>query len=406
MGDRPLDGIRVLDFTWAWAGPFATLQLAHLGAEVIRVETTMHRLCVTRAIPPFADNVVGANRAGYFNQYNQGKRSITLNLRSPRALEMIYELVKHCDIVAENFGAGVSERLGIGYPKLRECRPDIIMISISAYGQTGPARRFIGYGPVVSAFSGFFSTTGYVGSEEQEIGISYPDPNAGAHGAFALLAALTYRDATGEGQYIDLSMVETAVCVMGEGLLDYQLNGQEPVRNGNRDRVMAPHGCYKTKGDPDKWVAIAVSNDVEWGSLCVAMGLPGLVRDERFATAEARKRNEDALDELITNWTRSRDRWEIACLLQSVGVVAFPAMSNKDLSTDAHLMERGFLVRLRHPEISERVHAGIPWKMSETPCEVRSPAPLLGADTEWVLSSLLGYSHEEIEQLRKDGVVA
>jgi benzylsuccinate CoA-transferase BbsF subunit len=406
MGGQPLDGIRVLDFTWAWAGPFATLQLAHLGAEVIRVETTTRRLCVTRAIPPFADNVPGPNRAGYFNQYNQGKRSITLNLGDPRALEIIYELVKHCDIAAENFGAGVSEKLGIGYTKLREYKPDIIMLSISGYGQTGPARRFVGYGPVVAAFAGFFSTTGYIGGEEQEIGISYPDPNAGIHGAFAVLAALTHRDATGEGQYIDLSMVESATALMAEGLLDYQLNRCEPVRNGNRNRVMAPHGCYKTDGDADKWVAIAVGNDAEWSSVCLAMGLPELARDERFATAEARKENEDALDDLITSWTRKRDRWEIACLLQSVGVAAFPAMSNKDLVMDEHLMERGFLVLQEHPEVGKRVHAGIPWKMSETPCEVKSAAPLLGADTEQVLGSLLGYSQEQIERLREDGVAA
>jgi crotonobetainyl-CoA:carnitine CoA-transferase CaiB-like acyl-CoA transferase len=404
VGDRPLDGIRVLDFTWAWAGPFAMLQLAHLGAEVIRVETTTHTLCVTRAIPPFADNVPGPNRAGYFNQYNQGKRSITLSLRNARALEIIYKLVKHCDIVAENFGAGVSEKLGIGYSKLRQYKPDIIMISMSGYGQTGPFRRFIGYGPPAAAFCGFFSTTGYVGGEAQEIGVSYPDPNAGAFGVLALLAALIYRDATGEGQYIDQSQVEAATCVMAEGLLDYQLGGREPVRSANRDRVMAPHGCYKAKGDTEKWVAIAVGNEVEWRSLCAAMGVPGLAEDQRFATVETRKKNEDALDELITNWTRDRDRWEITQLLQSVGVAAFPSLSNKDLSTDPHLMERGFLVTLPHPEVGKRIHAGIPWKMSETPCEVRSPAPLLGADTESVLSSLLGYSREEIERLRKEGV--
>jgi crotonobetainyl-CoA:carnitine CoA-transferase CaiB-like acyl-CoA transferase len=406
MEHRPLEGIRVLDFTWAWAGPFATLQLAHLGAEVIRVETTTRQLCVTRSIPPFADNQPGANRAGYFNQYNQGKRSIALNLRTQRAVEIVYELVKHCDIVAENFGAGVSERLGIGYSKLREFKPDIIMLSISGFGQTGPARRFVGYGPVVAAFAGFFSTTGYIGGDEQEIGLSYPDPNAGAHGAFAVLAALTHREATGEGQYIDLSMVESAVSVMGEGLLEYQLTGHDPMRNGNRDRVMAPHGCYKAAGDADKWVAIAVGSDAEWRSLCVAMGRPDLAKDERFVTADARKKNEDALDKLVTEWTCRRDRWEIAEMLQNVGVAAFPAMSNKDLVNDAHLLERGFLVRKTHPEVGKRTHAGVPWKICDSPSEVQSAAPLLGADTEFVLGSLLGYSREQIKQLREAGIAA
>jgi crotonobetainyl-CoA:carnitine CoA-transferase CaiB-like acyl-CoA transferase len=194
--------------------------------------------------------------------------------------------------------------------------------------------------------------------------------------------------------------------VMGEGLLEYQLTGHDPMRNGNRDRVMAPHGCYKAAGDADKWVAIAVGSDAEWRSLCVAMGRPDLAKDERFVTADARKKNEDALDKLVTEWTCRRDRWEIAEMLQNVGVAAFPAMSNKDLVNDAHLLERGFLVRKTHPEVGKRTHAGVPWKICDSPSEVQSAAPLLGADTEFVLGSLLGYSREQIKQLREAGIAA
>jgi benzylsuccinate CoA-transferase BbsF subunit len=406
MDQRPLAGVRVLDFTWAWAGPFCTLQLAHLGAEVIRVETTTRALCVSRSIPPFADNIPGPNRAGYFNQYNQGKRSILLNLRRREALEIAYELVKHCDVVAENFAAGVSEKLGLGYEKLRQYRADLIMISMSGFGQSGPYRKFLGYGPPAAAMSGLFSATGYPGGEPSEIGISYPDPNAGIFGAYAILAALVHRDFTGEGQYIDQSQWEATLPVVAEGLLEYAVNGREPVRDGNHDRLMAPHNCYKAAGDADKWVSIAVGSDAEWRALAGAMGRPELATDPRFASAEARKRNEAALDEIITAWTRERDRWETAETLQRAGVAAFPSLSNKDLATDPHLAERGYLVSLEHPEVGRRIHAGIPWTMSETPCRVERPAPLLGADTDHVLKSLLGFSAERIAQLRRDGILS
>lgn len=405
MANLPLSGVRVLDFTWAWAGPFCTMQLAHLGAEVIRVETTARPACVTRLIPPFADDVPGPNRAGYFNQYNQGKKSLLLNLTRPESIDIACQLVKHCDIVADNFAAGVMDKLGLGYAKLRTIKPDIIMISMSGYGQTGPFKGFVGYGPPASAASGMFFTTGYEGGEPGEIGVSYPDPNAGIFGAFALMAALTHRALTGEGQYIDQSQFETALALMPEGLLEYELNHREPERHGNHDPVMAPHECYKAAGDDEKWVSIAVGGEEEWRALCRAMGNPGLADDSRFKTAALRKRNEAALDEIITAWTRTRDRWETAKALQEAGVAAFPSMSNKDLAEDPHLNARGYFTMLEHPEVGRRQHAGIPWKMSGTPCEVRSPAPLRGADTEAVLKSLLGMTLDQIEHLRKSGVL-
>jgi len=405
MADLPLAGIRVLDFTWAWAGPFCTMQLAHLGAEVIRVESA-GRPCVTRAIPPFADDIAGPNRAGYFNQYNQGKKSIMLDLSKPEAIDIACQLVKHADVVVNNFAAGVMDKLGLGYNKLRGIKADIIMSEMSGYGQTGPFKAFVGYGPPASAAAGMFFGTGYRGGGAGEIGVSYPDPNAGIFGAFAIVAALTHRALTGEGQYIDQSQLETAVVLMPEGLLEYEMNQREPERNGNRDAVMAPHECYKAAGDDEKWVSIAVGSEAEWHALCQVLGQPALAGDPRFKTAARRKQNEDALDEIITAWTSTRDRWETTRALQAVGVAAFPAMSNRDLAEDAHLNERGYLVRLEHPEVGQRAHAGIPWKMSGTPCAVRSPAPLRGADTEEVLKKLLGITGDRVEQLRKTGVLA
>ncbi len=405
MAEAPLSGVRVLDFTWAWAGPFCTQTLAHLGAEVIRVETAARTLCVTRLIPPFADDVPGPNRAGYFNQYNQGKRSILLNLRRPEAVELAYRLVPHCDVVADNFAGGVMEKLGFGYEKLRGLKPDIIQISMSGYGQYGPFRRYIGYGPPASALSGLFWLTGYPGGDPAEIGVSYPDPNAGVMGAYAIIAALIHRDLTGEGQYIDQSQWEAVLVHMAEGLLECDMNQIELARNGNHDRFIAPHECYKSKGDDDKWISIVAATDEEWRALCGAMGQPGLADDPRFKTNELRKKNEAALDAIITGWTRERDRWEAAESLQRAGVAAYPSMNNKDLATDPHLIERGYLVQAEHPEVGRRIHAGIPWTMSETQCRVRHAAPVLGADTDDVLRSLLGLSAQEIARLREAEIV-
>jgi crotonobetainyl-CoA:carnitine CoA-transferase CaiB-like acyl-CoA transferase len=401
--EGPLAGVRVLDFTWVWAGPYCTMQLAHLGAEVIRVESGK-RLCPTRLIGPYSDKH-GPNCGGYFNQYNQGKRSITLDLSRPEAIELLSELVKHVDIVADNFAAGVMDRLGLGYEKLRLIKPDLIMISMSAFGQTGPFQGFIGYGPPAAALSGLFFATGYPGGEPCEIGISYPDPNAGVFGALALVAALNHRALTGEGQFIDQSQWETVLTEMPEGLLQYAMTGREPERSGNHDQLMAPHNCYKAAGDSEQWISIAVGSEAEWRAFCHVIDQPSLADDPRFSTAALRKRNEAMLDEITTNWTRQRDRWDATGLLQQAGVAAFPSMSAKDLTDDPHLRARGYLIELEHPEVGRRVHAGIPWKMSRTPCRVKAPAPCLGADTDAVLSSLLNLGPDEIERLRKSEVV-
>ncbi len=402
--ELPLAGIRVLDFTWAWAGPFCTMQLAHMGAEVIRIETE-NRACVTRGLPPFADDIAGPNRAGYYNQYNQGKRSITMDLSKPESIQIALELARQCDVVADNFAAGVMDRLGLGYETIRAQRPDVIMLSMSGYGQTGPLKSYVSYGPPAAATAGFFALSGYEGHGPSEIGVSYADPNAGIFGAVAVMVALLHRKLTGRGQYIDQSQLETALALLPEGLLDYALNGTQPRRSGNRHRRMAPHNCYKAAGDDDKWVSIAVGTEDEWRALCEVIGQPALASDPRFRTAQARKQNEDALDEIISQWTRTRDRWEVTRALQRVSVAAFPAMSNKDLATNEHLLERGFLVQMEHPVVGRRLHTGIPWAMSGTPCRIRGAAPLRGADTDSVLHEILGYSAQKIAGLREAGVL-
>jgi crotonobetainyl-CoA:carnitine CoA-transferase CaiB-like acyl-CoA transferase len=192
---------------------------------------------------------------------------------------------------------------------------------------------------------------------------------------------------------------------MPEGLLEWDMRQREPARNGNHDRFMAPHETYKTSGDDDKWVSIAVATEQEWYALCHAMGQPELATDPRFARAELRKQNEAALDGIITAWTSGRDRWDVAETLQQAGVAAFPSMSNRDLAEDPHLEERGYLVRAEHPVVGRRIHAGIPWTMSATPCFIERAAPLPGVDTDEVLQRLLGLSPQEIDALRDTEVI-
>ncbi|HYY05039.1 MAG TPA: CoA transferase [Candidatus Limnocylindria bacterium] len=397
-GRAPLAGIRVADFTWVWAGPFCTLQLAHLGAEVIRVETAT-RPCVTRLLPPFADFEPGLDRSGYFNQYNQGKKSIALDLKRPEAIEAARRLCAASDVVVENFAAGVMERLGLGWDVLRELRPDLVMIALSGYGATGPDADKVSYGPAQVPLSGMSSVTGYRGFPPMHVGISYGDPTGGLHGAVAVLAALLHRARTGEGQYIDLSQWETSMAVLPEAICAWTMNGVAPERNGNRDRYMAPHGIFRAAGD-DRWVAIAVEDEAAWARFVAAIGRPELTSDPRWATAAARKENEDALEEIVTAWTSTRSPEEATATLQSAGVAAFTAATNRDLAEDPHLNARGFFVELPHPAVGARKHIGVPWRMSASDCRVRRVAPCLGADTDQVLRDVCGYSEAEIARLR------
>ena len=395
----PLAGIRIADFTWVWAGPFCTLQLAHLGAEVIRVETAT-RQCVTRLLPPFADFEPGPDRSGYFNQYNQGKKSIALDLKRPEAIEAARRLCAASDVVVENFAAGVMERMGLGWDVLRRLRADLIMIALSGYGATGPDADKVSYGPAQVPLSGMSSVTGYRGFPPMHVGISYGDPTGGLHGAVVVLAALLYRARTGQGQYIDLSQWETSMAVLPEAITAWTMNGVAPERDGNRDPYLAPHGVFRAAGE-DRWVAIAVEDDAAWARFAAAIGQPELASDPRYATAGARKRHEDSVDEIVTAWTSVRSPEEATAALQAAGVAAFTSATNRDLAEDPHLNERGFFVEHPHPVVGARKHVGVPWRMSESECRVRRAAPCLGADTDQVLRDVCGYSAAEVAGLRE-----
>jgi crotonobetainyl-CoA:carnitine CoA-transferase CaiB-like acyl-CoA transferase len=399
---KPLAGIRVADFTWVWAGPFCSLQLAHLGAEVVRVESAS-RTCVTRLLPPWPDAQPGPNRSGYFNQYNQGKRSLSLNLKDPQAMDVARDLIRASDIVVENFAAGVFERMGFGYDACRALRPDVIVIALSGYGATGPESEYVSYGPAQVPLSGFSSLTGYRGWRPMHIGISYGDPTAGLQGATAVLAALIHRKRTGQGQFIDLSQWESTMALLPEGILEQTMTGRAPERDGNHDALWAPHAVYRCAGE-DRWVSIVVAGDDEWRALTAAVD-PGLARDDRFATAALRKENEEALDATIGAWCATRTPEEITTLLQGAGVAAFTVMNAKDLHDDPHLGSRGYFVELPHPEVGTRRHMGIPYRLHGTPVEVWRAAPCLGQDTDDVLRDVLGYADDRIAALRAAGAL-
>jgi crotonobetainyl-CoA:carnitine CoA-transferase CaiB-like acyl-CoA transferase len=401
----PLAGVRVLDLSWVWAGPHCTMILAFLGAEVIKIESAA-RLDITRRTNPFPPEMTrGVNRSGYFGCLNQSKKSIGINLSQPQGKDLVKQLATHCDVMISNFGTGVLERLGLGVEAMHSVNPDLIIAMISAFGQTGPLRHYMGYGPLISPLAGLTAMTGYDDGVPQDIGMPYGDPNGGVYTAFAIAAALWARQRHGAGgQVIDLSMWEAMLCTSFEGWMNHAM-GNPPYRPmGNHDPLWAPHNVYRCQGDDD-WVAIAATNEPEWRALCQAIGHPELADDPRFCREAERKANEDALDQLLGAWCAARERWTITQTLAGAGVPAFPSMSMRDLLADAHLNARGCFTHWHHPEVGQRTLMGAPWRLTNRPNGLGSHAPLLGQHTDAVLQELLGLDAEQRQRLRAEGVV-
>jgi benzylsuccinate CoA-transferase BbsF subunit len=400
---KPLEGVRVADFTWAWAGPTCTMQLAHLGADVIKVESST-RLDTVRGLPPFWQDVRNPNRSGYFNQYSQGKRSLALNLKHPSGVVAAKDLIRGADVVVDNFSAGVMDRMGLGYDALRAIRPDIIQISLSAHGQTGPFAGYIAYGPTQVPMIGLASLTGYAGGGPREVGLSYGDPNGGINAALAVLAALWHRNQTGEGQFIDMSQWEAALPLVVEGLLTYQMTGEQPARMGNRDQFEAPQGVFRCMGE-QQWVAVSCWSDSEWQALAAAIGRHDLAADADLCTREGRKAREPDLEAAIRAWTSGRTRESAEAELRAAGVPAHEVYTTADVANDPVLAEREFWVLLPHPECDGARHGGIPWRFSGTPLAIRSAAPCLGWHTEEVLREVIGMSDTDISAMREAGTL-
>jgi len=396
-----LSGVRVADFTWLAAGPYGTQLLSFLGAEVIRFESRKRLDSYRRTSD--APGVEGRTRALLFNDVNLGKMSVTVDLATPKGLALALEVIRISDVVADNFSPGVMQRLGLGYERLRRIRPDIIVIASSACGSAGPEARCVGYAPTFSALAGWGHLMGFPDMPPAETGRN-TDLRVGAASAFAVLAALHYRQSTGRGQFIDLSAREALTCSIGDLLLESQMTGRAPSRQANRKPGMAPHGVYRCKGE-DAWVTIAVESDEEWAALCAATGHPEWRDDARFRDLYVRCRHQDELDRLIGEWTLPRTPAEVTRILQGVGVAAMPCMPNRDLLEDSHLRSRGCFTNVQHPTLGPITVMGAPWKLSDTPVQPPAPSPLVGQHTGWVLADLLGQRPAETARLTETNIL-
>ena len=394
MVEGILNGLRVLDFTWMVAGPYATRILADFGAEVIKVQSKK------------TARGAESNLTGYFNTWNRNKRSITLDMAYPEARELILKLTGISDVVIENFSPRVMSNWGLNYEKLKEVRPDLIMVSMSAMGQTGPWKDYVAFGPTLHALSGLTYLTSFEKDSPMGLGYAYADPIAGLYAAFAVLAALEYRDRTGQGQYIDLSEYEALCTLMGPSLLNISLQDQEILPQGNCPGYIAaaPYGCYQCSGT-DRWCVIAVLNEKEWEILCRLLGHPDWTREERFATATRRKENRKELDELLTQWTIQHTAEEVADLLQRAGISAGVVQNAEDLSRDPQLMARDFWVELDHPVLGKTLSDRSPIRFKEDLTADWKAAPLLGEDNRYVFLELLGLTEGEFSSYTEKGVI-
>ncbi len=394
MSDDILKDIRILDFTRVLAGPYATRILADFGAEVIKVQS--------RKTAVGAEN----NNEGYFKTWNRSKRSVTLDMSFDKAREIVLDLTDKCDVVIENYSSRVMSNWGLDYRRLKEKRPDLIMLSMSGTGHTGPWKDYVAFGPTVQSLGGLTWLTSFDKEDPIGPGGSYADLISGLYGAMAVLGALEYRDKTGEGQHIDLSEYEAIASVTGPALLEACLGHVDKFSGGNQsEHVQAvPHGCYRCLGT-DRWCVIAVYGDREWNRLCTIFGYPELAGDKRFSTIQDRKINAKELNELLGEWTKQYAPEEIVPLLQESGIHSAIVQNADDLANDAHLKERNFFVRLNHEKFGDTVSDRSPIRFADSPDICRKAAPLLGEDNQYVFKTLLGLTETEFSEYVGKGII-
>lgn len=420
----PLEGIRVLDFTLVLAGPYGTMLLADLGAEVIRVESPRHFPSSTRGAKPrpeprdlqsatlYGRAYPGAqpgerpwNRYGPFNSHARNKLAITLDFGKHGAQTLVRRLVAESDVVVENNAPGVMKRLGLGFDELRSANPEIIMVSSSALGATGPLARLRGFGGHIDAMTGHLSMRGYPDTDPSAAGnVVISDAAAGPAIAFATLAALIHRDQTGEGQHIDMSQAENLMHYFALPVFDYSMNGRIPTPTGNRHEKFAPQSVYRCRGD-DQWIALTVRDDSDFAALCRVLRRPDLVGDVRFADSAARYRNQTALDPIIEERTSQEEARVLFDALQREGVPAGILLNEADAYSDPHLAARGFFESVQHPDAGTHRYPGMLWRQLRRPLKIRRYAPRLGEDNAYVYRDILGLSAEEYVTLEALGHV-
>jgi benzylsuccinate CoA-transferase BbsF subunit len=406
-----LEGYRVLDFGTAWAGPMSTQLLADMGTEVIKVETQGRLDGLRMGRPIVGDDMAGGDEGKWpnlqpaFHALNRNKMSITVDIKKKEGLSLIRDLVKISDVVSDNFSPGVMARAGLDYDSLVKIKPDIITISLSGVGQYGPLKEATLYANTIMALSGLSSLLGYYG--EPPLGMSavaYGDANASIHAAFTVLAALVHRKMTGEGQQIDMAETQMGSSLLGEALMDYQMNGRAAGPQGNRHPHMAPHNHYPCAGE-DKWVSIAVKTNEEWRRFCQTLGNPAWCLDERFGSVRGRLEHQEELDQNISQWTINYEPNKVMEILQEAGVAAVAVMTTEDQYFDPHFKERESYIEIEHPLLGVEALYGIPWRLSETPGGIYRPAPSLGEHNEYVFKELLGLNEKDMDRLVKEKVI-
>ncbi len=385
----PLAGVRVVDLSWIIAGPTAARFLAAMGAEVIKVGSA-------RRPDP-------SSRGAAFLVYNQSKLYSALNIAQPAGLDLAKELIATADVVLENFAAGVIERLGLGYPVLREIRPDIIMVSSSGTGHSGPDRDYVAYGSLLQYYTGWNSVSGYPGGEPIKGGL-WADPWVGMELAMVTVGALAHRTATGQGQYVDFSMAEALTATISTALLDYQMSGglREPL--GNLDPNHSPHDLYRCAGD-DEWVAIAVTSTDEWRALCRGIGRRELADDPAYATADGRRRDRQAIDAAIGAWTANLKAEDAAQILRDTGVAAEPSRNSFQVYEDESLRRGGYFTPVTMGDGESRLLPGIGWRFAGGPQARLTAAPRLGQHSGYVYRQLLGVAETDYAAMVDEGVI-
>ena len=401
--DRPLSDVKILDFMWVMAGPASTRILADYGATVVRIESPT-RVDTARTIQPYHSDNPGPDSSGLFGNCNAGKLGISLDLGNPAARAVVFDLVKWADVVAESFSPKAMRAWGFDYEGLRKVKPDIVMLSSCLMGQTGPIAKIAGYGNMAAAISGFHNLTGWPDRPPAGPFSAYTDYISPRFSAMAILAALDYRRRTGQGQYIDQSQSECSLHFLGSAILDYTVNNRVQERVGNIDNAFVPHGVYPAARG-DSWVAIVCRDDDEWRRLCTAMGRDDLASDSRYVSLLSRVEHRDALDTVISEWSRNLGGIQIESLLQSYGIAAHRVQNSSEAYLDPQFVHRGHFVELDHPALGKFTVEGPRAKLSRTPAAVRRAAPMLGQHNQYVLEKILGYGEDKITELVSSGAL-
>ncbi|MFO7963235.1 MAG: CoA transferase [Desulfobacterales bacterium] len=421
MAKLPLEGIRVIEITVVFAGPYAGQVLADLGAEVIRVESLQRYAPITRGFVPrptrefvAAQGTIGGgypnrdpgerpwNRFPVFNATARNKMSCTMDLSRSRGVEMFKRLIAVADVFVENNSAGVVNKLGIGYSELKKIKPDLIMLSAPGYGESGPYAHYLSYGSQIQAMSGFNWLRGYPDSDPTTTtSVVWMDPLSGMTMAFAVLMALHHRDKTGEGQFIEFAQIENMIHHTGDALMRFAMNKEVQKTIGNRHPSAAPHGVYRCKGE-NRWIAISVFNDDQWRGLCRVMGDPDWALSEKFSDDLSRLQHQDELDAHVASWTLGLDNYELMHRLQQEGVPAGPLMDERDVHQDPHVNDRKWFQEVTQEEVGTHSHPGEFCRMSKTPLSIRKPPCRLGEHNEYVYKDLIGVTDQEYAELQEE----